>query len=135
MPTPNNGEPPRTFGERFKAAYEAKGLNRSQVQNRLGVAYTTILAWERDESTPTVENLTALSVLVGVSPSVLRGETEPMSEADYAEWGAFLATSEGQSMSPSERVALGSMRFEADDPPSLERYRALLVALRGTRSH
>lgn len=126
-------ETARTFGERIRAAYLAKGLNRSQVQRALGVAYTTIIAWEEDVSTPTVENLTALSVLVGVPSSVLRGEQEPMSEADYVEWSRFLETSEGQSMTRSERVALGTMRFEPTDPPTVERYRALLVALRGTR--
>jgi transcriptional regulator with XRE-family HTH domain len=126
-------ETARTFGERVVAAYTAAGLNRSQLQQKLGVAYTTILAWERDESTPTVENLESLSVVVGVPSSVLRGEAEPMTEADYVEWGRFLETSEGRSMARGERVALGSIRFDSSDPPSVERYRALLVAMRGTK--
>lgn len=126
-------ETARTFGERVRAAYVGAGLNRSQLQQKLGVAYTTILAWERDKSAPTLENLESLSVVTGVPSSVLRGERAPMTEADYVEWGRFLETSEGQGMTHGERVALGSIRFEVTDPPSVERYRALLVALRGTR--
>lgn len=125
-------ETARTVGERIRAAYVAKGMNRSDLQRALGVAYTTILAWERDESTPSTENLRALSVVTGVPTSVLLGEDEPVTEAQYAAWGRFLETPEGKSMSRAERVALGSMRFEADDEPSIERYRAVLVALRGT---
>lgn len=126
-------ESARTVGERIRAAYLAKKMNRSQLQRALGVAYTTILAWERDEATPSTDNLRALSVVTGVATSVLLGEDEPMTEAQYVAWGRFLETTEGRSMTRAERVALGSMRFEADDEPSVERYRALLVALRGTR--
>lgn len=127
-------ETARTVGERIRAAYLAKGMTRAALMRALGVAYTTIYAWERDESLPTTDNLRALSVVTGVPTSVLLGETEPMTEADYGEWGRFLSTPEGKGMHRHERVALGSMRFEQDDPPSVERYRALLVALRGTRS-
>lgn len=123
----------RTPGERIRAAYLAKGFNRSKFQRALGVAYTTILAWERDESLPQPENLRALSVVLGLPQSVLLGEDEPMTESTYREWGAFLETPEGKSMVRSERIALGSIRFDDSDPASVERYKALLVALRGSR--
>lgn len=126
-------ETARTFGERLRAAYLARGFNRSQFTRALDVAYTTVLAWERDKSTPTQENLEAASVVLGVPSSVLRGEHDAMTEADYIEWGRFLETDDGKGMADSERVALGSMRFAPTDPPSVDRYRAILVALRGTR--
>ncbi len=127
-------ETARTVGERIRAAYLAKGMNRSQFQRAIGAAYTTVLAWERDESAISSEYLRAASVVTGVPTSILLGEDELMTESQYAAWGRFLETAEGKSMNRAERVALGSMRFEADDEPSLERYRALLVALRGTRA-
>lgn len=127
-------ETARTFGERLRATYIARGFNRSTFQQAMGgTAYTTILAWERDKSTPSPENLQKASDVLGVPSSVLRGEHEPMTEADYAEWGAFLETTEGGGMSDAERATLGSMRFDPADPPTLDRYRALLLALRMTR--
>lgn len=122
----------RTVGERILAAYEAAGFNRSQFMHEMGVAYTTILAWERDKSAPTLDHLLKLSVLTKVPASVLLGEDAPMTEAQYLAWADFLQTGDGRSMTQNERIALGSMRFAADDTPSADRYRALLVALRGT---
>lgn len=126
------------MGERIRALYLAKGLNRSQLQRALGVAYTTILGWEEDRYVPDRENLEALSVLLGVSESYIRGQHDrkderPMTEEELAVWRAFLETPLGQGMNKAERVALGSMRFEPDDPPTIERYAAVLVAVRGTR--
>jgi transcriptional regulator with XRE-family HTH domain len=127
-------ETARTPGERIRALYLAKGLNRSQLQRALGCAYTTILAWEEDRYVPGRDHLAALSVLLGVPPSVVLGEDEPVTEAQYEAWGTFLKTSLGESMNKHERIALGSMRFADDDAPTLERYSALLFALRGSRS-
>jgi transcriptional regulator with XRE-family HTH domain len=126
-------ETARTPGERIRALYLAKGLNRSKLQRALGCAYTTILAWEEDVYIPDRDHLSALSVLLGVPASVILGEGEPVTEAQYEAWGAFLETLLGKSMSKRERIALGSMRFAEDDTPDLEVYTALLFALRGSR--
>lgn len=120
----------RTLGERIRAAYLAKGMNRSQLQRALGVAYTTILKWERGVSVPTLENLDALSVVVGVPASVLRGEVDEVRETEYAAWADFVKTA--PDMTRNERATLQSIRFEGQDP-SPETYRALLLALRMTR--
>jgi len=119
-----------TLGARIRAAYVGRGLNRSQLQRALGVAYTTILAWERDESVPTLENLHALSVVVGVPPSVLRGEGEIVTEPEYVAWVEFLSSPAGQSMTAAERETISSIRFAAPIEPSPELYRALLLGLR-----
>lgn len=125
-------ETARTVGERIRAAYLSAGMNRSQLQRALGVAYTTILAWERDESAIGSENLAALSVVTGVSPSVILGEDEPVTEAEYEAWGRFLATDAGRGMQRWERKTLGSMRFYDETEATVERYTALLMALRMT---
>ena len=107
--TPNRSTA-RTTGERIRAGYLARGLNRSQLQRALGVAYTTILAWERDESTPSGENLHALSVLLGVSTSYLMGEDDTVTEPQFEAWGEFLHTPMGQNMTPAERRMLASLK-------------------------
>jgi transcriptional regulator with XRE-family HTH domain len=124
-------ESARTVGERVRALYLSKGMNRSQLQRALGVAYTTILGWEEDRYVPDRDNLHALSVVLGVPASVILGEDEPVTEAQYEAWSAFLETALGQSMQKSERVALGSMRFAAEHAPTPEVYAALLYAYRG----
>jgi transcriptional regulator with XRE-family HTH domain len=129
-PTPRSA---RTPGERIRAAYHAKGWNRSQFQRAIGMAYTTILAWEEDEVTPKGETLRHLSVVLGVSPSYILGEDMPVTEEQYAEWGSFLDTEMGRGMSRDERVILGSGRYTDGEPPSVERYTALLLALRMTK--
>ena len=105
-------------------------MNRSQLQRALGVAYTTILAWERDESVPGSENLNALSVLLHVSPSYLLGEEQPVTEPQYEAWRIFLDSPEGGGMTKAERRTLGSLRMDESIAPSVQLYRALLLGLR-----
>jgi transcriptional regulator with XRE-family HTH domain len=121
---------PTTMGERVRSAYLARGMNRSQLQRALGLAYTTILAWEQDKSAPNAENLNALSVLLHVSPSYLLGEDQHVTEPQYQAWREFLSTDAGQQMTPAERRTLGSMRMDEGIEPSVSLYRSLLVALR-----
>jgi transcriptional regulator with XRE-family HTH domain len=126
-------ETAQNFGERVRAAYLTRGMNRSELMRALGVAYTTILAWE-EMVTPDLEaeNLHALSVVTGVSTSYLLGEDEPVTESEHEEWARFLSTELGRGMSQSERTILGSTRYTSDEPPSVERYAAVLFAIRGT---
>jgi len=122
-----------TVGQRIRAAYLHRGLNRSQLQRALGVAYTTILSWERDEAVPNTENLNGLSVLLGVTTSWILGEPEGgavVTEPQYRAWGLFLQSAEGKGMSQEERETLGSMRFADKIEPTPELYRALLLGLR-----
>ena len=97
----------------------------------MGVAYTTILAWERDESAPNSENLNALSVLLHVSPSYLLGEEQAVTEPQYEAWRIFLDSPEGKGMAKAERRTLGSLRMDESIAPSVQLYRALLLGLRG----
>ncbi len=119
-----------TLGQRIRAAYLARGMNRSQFQRALGVAYTTILAWERDESVPTLENLAAASVVLGVSTSFLRGEGEDVNEPHYIAWKSFLESAAGQGMTAEERRTMASLRFASGIEPSIGLYQAMLLGLR-----
>ncbi len=127
----------RTIGERIRAAYLAAGFNRHSFVQEMGVAYTTVNAWEKQDAAPADDLLRRASEITGVPPSVLRGEAAPVDEAQYAAWREFLNTDAGKSMSDGERFALSTMRFDSasksPERASVERYRALLVAMRGTR--
>lgn len=127
----------RTVGERIRAAYIAAGYNRHTFALAMGSAYTTVNAWEKQDTAPSDDLLRRASELTGVPPSVLRGETAPVDEAQYEAWRAFLETEKGRSMSDGERFALSTMRFDASakspERASVERYIALLTALRGSR--
>lgn len=123
-----------TIGGRIRSTYLARGLNRSQLQRALGVAYTTILAWERDQAAPSAENLNALSVVLGVTPSFLLGEEGRVTEPQYAAWREFLETESGRGMTSAERRTLASMRMDEAIEPSVELYRALLLGLRMGRA-
>jgi transcriptional regulator with XRE-family HTH domain len=99
----------------------------------MGVAYTTALAWERDRSVPSADNLRKVAELTGVSPSKLLDDRgSAVTEPQYEAWGQFLETQAGRSMSAGERTTLASMHFDRTIKASVERYQAVLLALRMT---
>lgn len=124
---------PETMGQRIARLRKAKGWSKQRLQNALGASYTTILAWESDEAYPSQKYLSALSVVLGVPTSVLRGEDDPVNEAQYDAWLAFLETQTGRDMTPAERRTLATLRFDAELPVEAtpEDYYALLNAIRG----
>ncbi len=122
-----------TLGARVIEAYEGAGFNRHSLSKALGVAYTTIYAWERNESPPSLENLRRLSVLTGVPASTLLDEEGAVTRPQYEAWGRFLRSELGRGMSDDERNTLGSIHF-TDGEPSQERFVSLLMALRSTKS-
>lgn len=119
-----------TLGARIRASRELVALNRSQFSRKLDVAYTTAIAWEKDEAVPNRDNLAKMSVLTGVPESILlQSEGAPVTEPQYETWSTFLGTEVGKGMNPDERRTLASLHFYGK-PPSTETYRALLLALR-----
>jgi len=121
----------KTPGARIKEAYENAGYNRSTFQRAIGMAYSTILDWERDRYAPRYENLQLIEELTGHSPSeVMDEEGSTVTEPQYEAWRQFLETDEGRSMSRNERATLASIHF-VGVKPSVGRYRAILFGLRG----
>ena len=55
-----------SLGQRIRQAYVDAGLNRSQFQRALGVAYSTVLMWERDRTQPNADNLRLISEDVSI---------------------------------------------------------------------
>ena len=58
---------------RIKEARMAAGLSQKYVATSLGVAGPSVSNWEKGKTTPTAENLAALSALFGVSVDFLLG--------------------------------------------------------------
>lgn len=121
----------QTMGQRIVAARLAKGWNRSQLVRALGVAQTTVIAWEQDRvSSMDFENLEALSVVLGVPASWLRGEDQSVTEPQFEAWREFLQTSAGKSMNKAERQTLASVKFQPPLDATADVYHALLIGLR-----
>ncbi len=120
------------LGDRIRAAYEAAGLNRSQFVRALGVAYSTVLHWEKGRTRPNADNLRRISEVTGLAgASLLRTEALAPGKAPAARSALmrFLATPMGRACSGEERTFLSNLDF-APAQPTLESYHAALLAYR-----
>jgi transcriptional regulator with XRE-family HTH domain len=118
-------------GGPIRAAYRRAGMNRSQFQRAIGVAYSTILNWERGRTRPNADHLELISRVTGVPVhDILGGEASVGSAAPRpAAFDEFMATSAGRELSSSERRTLESIVFH-DITPTVSTYHAILVGLR-----
>lgn len=98
-----------TLGARIRAAYLGRGLNRSEFQRALGVAYTTILHWERDEVKPQHDHLEAIAAVTGVPVEQLVGAPGRDPSATRKAVEAFLAGPDGPRVSPEQAQGLRAM--------------------------
>lgn len=121
-----------TLGERMRAAYLAKGLNRSQFVRALGVSYPTAMRWESNQTAPSLDELHAISAITGVPVAVLLQDGGPMTGPQYESWAKFLKSPQGKAATAEERQILGSVHFPGR-PPTVAVYMAMLVALRTAR--
>lgn len=56
-----------TLGEKIKSARTGAGLTQEQMANKLMVSRQAVTKWEADKGIPDIENLKAISSLLGVS--------------------------------------------------------------------
>jgi len=63
-----------SIGENLSRARKRKGLSQEAVAEKLNVSRQSVSLWETDQNQPTLDNLTTLSDLYGVSVSVLLGQ-------------------------------------------------------------
>jgi transcriptional regulator with XRE-family HTH domain len=108
-------------------------MNRSQFQRAIGVAYSTILNWERGRTRPNAQHLQLISQVTGVPVSELLGAgaepDEPRRPPGYPALGKFLASQAGTRITQGERKTLENMIFH-DIVPSEATFHAVLVGLR-----
>ena len=57
--------------EKIRALRETKGLSQAELAEALGLDQTTVSAWERGISEPTLFNLRRLAAVLGVEPGDL----------------------------------------------------------------
>lgn len=104
------------FGARLVEAYKKAGYNRHAFATALGVAYTTVIAWERESSTPEVRSVERISDLLGVPASwLLYGDADASDSAGISPTlRAFLSAS--PDVTEDERRHLESvwLDFEPD---------------------
>ncbi|NOY94265.1 MAG: helix-turn-helix transcriptional regulator [Deltaproteobacteria bacterium] len=115
------------------------GLNRSQFQRALGVAYSTVLMWERDRTHPNADNLRLISEITGEPVDALLRPLETDSEAQGSPQRAarhypevltrFLAGPLGRDVTDFERRTLESVLYHHMKPTE-EALEKLLEGLR-----
>lgn len=117
------------MGARIKAAYESAGLNRSEFVRALGVAYSTVLHWEKDKTRPNADNLKRISEVTGLTTAALLGTERPEPSSTRPALIRFLNTPLGRSCSGEERSFLSGLDF-GGVAPTVESYHAALLAHR-----
>ena len=113
-----------TFGERLRAAREARGVTQEVIGFEVGVTKATVSKWETGRSEPTLSQLAMLAeVLQTTTDALVRnvafwGVGEPAAEYDTR-----------RAMSSDEQALL--LRFRAESPT---RRAALLELLKPTNN-
>lgn len=70
-----------TLGEKLKEARKQAGLSQEQLSEKLGISRSAVAKWEIDKGIPDIENLKALSGLLGVSIDYLVNNGEDLDKA------------------------------------------------------
>ena len=65
-----------TLGEKLKEARKRAGLSQGQLSEKLGISRSAVAKWETDKGIPDVDNLKAISELLGMSIDNLLNESE-----------------------------------------------------------
>ena len=74
-----------TFGTKLKEARKAAGLSQEQFAEKLCVSRSAIAKWESDKGMPDINNLKAMSQLLGVSTDYLLADDEQLSFNEFKE--------------------------------------------------
>lgn len=69
-----------TLAENLKTLRKEKNLTQSQLGEKLGIPFRTIMNWERGIREPSSQNMVLLERFFNVSGAYLRGETENRNE-------------------------------------------------------
>ena len=91
----------------FKKCREAKGLSQKYVALSLGVKPPSVSDWENGRTSPTLENLVSLALLLGVTSDELLGLTPDSTVAQAGDEKAKIADN---SLSREERKLIEDYR-------------------------
>ncbi|MGN1126555.1 MAG: helix-turn-helix domain-containing protein [Ruminococcus sp.] len=70
-----------TLGEKIKSARKQSCLSQEQLSEKLGISRSAVAKWETDKGIPDIENLKALSRLLGVSIDYLLDNGENLDKS------------------------------------------------------
>lgn len=70
-----------TLGEKIKEARKQAGLSQEQLSEKLGISRSAVAKWEIDKGIPDVDNLKALSQLLGISIDYLLDNGENLDKS------------------------------------------------------
>lgn len=70
-----------TFGEKLKQSRQKAALSQEQLSEKLHVSRSAVAKWETDKGMPDIDNLKAVSQLLGVSIDYLLDDGEMLSFA------------------------------------------------------
>lgn len=119
----------RDFKERLNAAITRRGWNTTKFSEEMGKTWAAVQRWQKGRAQPgDLETLRLIAEKLKVTTDELLGVAigqDPPFEA----WQKFLATEEGQSMTPDERRTLASIGWFGIEP-SVGVYLAALGAYR-----
>jgi len=123
-----------SLGQRIRRAYVDAGLNRSQFQRALGVAYSTVLMWERDRTRPNADNLRLIGEITGKPvDGLLLSSTLRAAKLDggrrYPDVMRQFLAKPGRKVTDAEKRTLESVVFH-HMRPTPEALEAMLQALR-----
>lgn len=58
----------KTVGQAIRGERCAVGMSRSELARRIGVHPETVKNWERDKTSPSIENVMRISAVLGINP-------------------------------------------------------------------
>lgn len=95
-----------TLGEKIKDARKQCGLSQEQLAEKMQVSRSAVAKWETGKGLPDVENLKALSQLLGVSVDFLLDDGEAIDEMVVREAYDLSAYGKGTRKTKKDRVIL-----------------------------
>lgn len=96
------------------------------------VRWQTVQYWVLGRSVPTGERAAALARVLGMTLDELLGVAAGQ-DPPFAAWREFLASPEGQSMTPGERRTLQAIAWPPGTEPTTAAYAVVLAGVRLTR--
>lgn len=106
-------------------------MNRAQFQRAIGVAYSTVVNWERGVTRPNAHHLERIAQVTGVPLGEIMGSTGDAEVRRSAKvmvaFDAFIRSEDG--ITADERRTLESVVFHGVEPAAAT-FKAMLIGLR-----
>jgi transcriptional regulator with XRE-family HTH domain len=120
-----------TWAGAITLAYRSRGMNRAQFQRAIGVAYSTVVNWERGATRPNAQHLERIVQVTGVPLGDIMNSTGDAEVRRSAKvmvaFETFIRSEVG--LTADERRTLESVVFYGVEPAAAT-FKAMLIGLR-----